>query len=63
MNRDQFIKEVIFDKLMRMTETENDKDSVRRLRVSILLQTLNFWLTHIQIYKNLYCRKITKKEA
>ena len=51
MDRDQLIKEIIFDKLMRMTD---NKDSVRRLRVSIQLQSLNFWLTNIQIYKDLH---------
>ena len=51
MDRNQLIKEIIFDKLMKMTD---NKDSVRRLRVSIQLQSLNFWLTNIQIYKNLH---------
>ena len=54
MDRDQLVKEIIFDKLMQITD---NKESVRQLRVSIQLQNLNFWLTNIQIYKNFYCRK------
>ena len=59
MDRDQLIKEIIFDKLMKMTD---NKDSVRRLRVSIQLQSLNFWLTNIQIHKK-FIEKTLKKEA
>ena len=54
MDLDQLIKEIIFDKLMKITD---NKDSVIQLRVSIQSQNLNFWLTNIQIHKNLYCRK------
>ena len=60
MDRDQLIKEIIFDKLMQITD---NKESVRQLRVSIQLQNLNFWLTNIQIYKNLYCRKKNSKKG
>ena len=51
MDRDQLIKEIIFDKLMKLTD---NKESVIQLRVSLLIQSLNFWLTNIQIYKNLH---------
>ena len=37
MDRDQLINEIIFDKLMRMTD---NKDSVRRLRVREHVQTM-----------------------
>ena len=39
MNRDQLVQEIIFDKLMKITD---NKDTLRRLRVSISLETLSF---------------------
>ena len=50
MDRDQLVKEIIFDKLMKMTD---NKDSVRRLRVSICLQTLSKKYSFSKIFKKL----------